>query len=216
MLRHSHVSQRLLPVAQVSVGARQQGVSRAVAGGKLLRHLQFIDSFLVAMQTEQAVGQRQVESGLVGRKLQRGPVFVHRVGQQSQVTIGCRPNQVDGQRISHLVLRQLRLPQRHLGMMQIEAGVGQAHVGLAVLRVQPESGLEICRRRRGLVKIFQHISAVYISCNHGGIQVEHAREIFLCLLQFSRMLVHITCQQRNIWLFGKRVAVAGNESPSSS
>ncbi len=176
-----------------------------------MRDFQFGDRFVVLPLGIQIIRQREVERSIIGSKLQGRAIFVRGFRQHAPLPVSCRPNQVYGLRIAHILFCQLHLPQGYLGSMQIKVGIGESQVCFAVVWFPLEGRFEIGRCGSRLVQVMQHVSAVDVRRNHIRIPVQRRSKILPRLIKLSVMLVHIAGQQRNVRLFSKSVAVLSGQ-----
>ena len=114
---------------------------------------------------------------------------------------------MDGERIAHLLFRQLHLAERDLRAMRIEAGISQPQVSFAILGIQLEGRFKICSSGRRLMKVLQDVAAVDVGSYYLGIPIQSFAEIFLRLFKLPGLLVNVACQQRNIWLLRQYLIV---------
>ena len=78
--------------------------------------------------------------------------------------------------------------------MQIEVGIGQSKVRLAILRFALQGGLEVSSGGAGSVHVVEDVSTIHVGRNYVGVAVKHVGKITQRLLSLPVMFVHIPGQ----------------------
>src|ERR1700733_2045820 len=84
-------------------------------------------------------------------------------------------------------------------------------MGFPIVRLPLQSSFEIFCGRPWLAKVIQHVAAVNVCRDNGGISVQDIGEVLPSLLAQSLMLVYVTLKERNIRFLGKNVVVFSRE-----
>jgi hypothetical protein len=175
---------------------RELRVHGAIIWRQFVGGLQFLNRLAEFVQVVQRISQCQVKLGVVGRAFQRDAILRRRLLEHPFIAIRRAPYQVQRHRVAQLFLRELGMLQSSLRTMQIQAGVGQSQMSLAIFRLEPEGSFKIRSRLSTLAEIVQHEPAIHVSSCHSGIALNGTSKGSLCLVQISMVLVNISSQER--------------------
>ena len=93
--------------------------------------------------------------------------------------------------------------QSSLRTMQIQAGVGQAQVSLAIFRLEPEGSFKIRSRLNALAEIVQHEPAIHVPGGHFRIAFQRPSEVAKRLAQLPVTNVQVAGNQCEILVVRK-------------